>query len=280
VADGSEYFTDDKQDAIDTANAILNDKMLDNPPGGAKMPQAFTYHDALKVVADTRGGDLGANTTIFYAPGSKAVYLRLHGTDIITWHADGDISLNTGGYATRTTLGRMNAFLSPFVQVFKKGGTVYARTRDGQEYPFRGMHGHGLTLAPENYNVPSVRRNPGKFSSPLDEYMYMISLGGNCDESLGDVQEHGVHYCRMNEVEFADVVQAAFDSGEDEHSARKAWQREFGMRLRGDTIPVVIVSEDSQGFVSVSYYTSARDGDRQWAEVERDIDEHSEDDDE
>jgi hypothetical protein len=44
VADGSEYFTDDKQDAVDTANAILTDKQLKNPrrnPPDEKLHLAF-----------------------------------------------------------------------------------------------------------------------------------------------------------------------------------------------------------------------------------------------
>lgn len=109
-----------------------------------------------------------------------------------------------------------------------------------------------------------TRRNPGKFSSPLDEYVYQLSLDGG-NEELGDVQGFG-YYARLDSITFEDVVRAATDVGEDEHSARKAWEREFkGTQLRfKDFIPAAILHEDSQGFVGVTYFTSDRDADKAW----------------
>lgn len=48
---------------------------------------------------------------IFYKDGSKAI--RYHHTDIITWHPNGDITLNSNGWETPSTKKRMNKY-SPF----------------------------------------------------------------------------------------------------------------------------------------------------------------------
>ncbi len=39
------------------------------------------------------------------------IAVRLHGTDVVTYHADGTITLNTGGYWTVTTRDRINRFV-------------------------------------------------------------------------------------------------------------------------------------------------------------------------
>lgn len=36
--------------------------------------------------------------------------VRLHNTNVVTFHANGDVTLDTGGWKTRTTLERMRAF--------------------------------------------------------------------------------------------------------------------------------------------------------------------------
>lgn len=42
------------------------------------------------------------------------IALRYHGTNVVTWHSDGAITLNTGGWYTVTTKKRMNDY-SPFI---------------------------------------------------------------------------------------------------------------------------------------------------------------------
>lgn len=123
--EGEGYFTSDKQDAVDTANAILLGKYEKNA-GQKKMPQAFNYNDAAEVYDNTPRGNLGGNTTI-RRDGNDYV-IRLHKTDIIRYHPDDSITLNSGGYHTATTKGRINAFLSPKISISQKNNEWFAHT--------------------------------------------------------------------------------------------------------------------------------------------------------
>ena len=46
--------------------------------------------------------------------------LVLHNTPIITWHLDGTITLNDGGWNSPTTYRRMNEFLSSKIHIYRK----------------------------------------------------------------------------------------------------------------------------------------------------------------
>jgi hypothetical protein len=46
--------------------------------------------------------------------------LVLHQTPIITWHLDGTITLNDGGWNTPTTYRRMNEFLPSGIHIYRK----------------------------------------------------------------------------------------------------------------------------------------------------------------
>lgn len=131
-----------------------------NPP--AKMPQAFTYDDARELVASTRRGNLGANTTI--SQRGDDVVIRLYATDIITYHPDDTITLNSGGYRTRTTMGRLNSFLSPKATIHAKRGKWYITSASGV-YPFED----GVTLTAAR---GGVRENPRRFVKDRHEPMY------------------------------------------------------------------------------------------------------------
>jgi hypothetical protein len=113
------------------------------------------------------------------------------------------------------------------------------------------------------------QRNPrkGKFDSDLDAAMYRLSLDGNASD---EASFHDNWYGRLDAVTFDEVVQAFVDDGEDEHSARKAWQQELKGKIRGDMIPVVIIHEDHNGITTVRYFASDREGGKFWDEIQRD----------
>ncbi len=59
-------------------------------------------------------------------------HLEYHGSRIVTYHPDGTYTLDTCGYATKTTKDRINEF-SPAV-IFHKKGTLYlAGEHDGKD---------------------------------------------------------------------------------------------------------------------------------------------------
>jgi hypothetical protein len=52
-----------------------------------------------------------ANNTYAERRGEGVIAIRLHATDILTYRADGSISVNTGGWRTVTTKARLNEYL-------------------------------------------------------------------------------------------------------------------------------------------------------------------------
>lgn len=82
---------------------------------GAKMRVEISdYADARRAMERTRGS-LGHNTKIVQDGTSYSIIL--HNTRIVTYHADGSVTLNSGGYQTVTTKSRMNEVLPQFVRV-------------------------------------------------------------------------------------------------------------------------------------------------------------------
>lgn len=52
-----------------------------------------------------------ANNTYAERRGDGEIAIRLHATDILTFHADGSVGVDTGGWHTRTTKDRLNEYL-------------------------------------------------------------------------------------------------------------------------------------------------------------------------
>jgi len=231
----------------------------------------YDYASAAKFLGNRLSRRLAPNTTVYAVehvatrstlPYIRDISVRLYNTDIVTYHPDGSITLRNGGHQTRTTLQRINQLLPPGLSVFQKKYDWYVLYRGKGTLPFSdGMRVSETSEPPDE----TPRKNPGKFSSPLDEYVYHLSLEST-EEELGNVEDIGYH-ARLNQIEFSDIVRAAEDVGEDEHSARKAWRREFkGMRMH-DTIQSAIIRVDNNGFVGVTYYTDERHADNAWEEI-------------
>jgi hypothetical protein len=108
---------------------------------------------------------------------------------------------------------------------------------------------------------------PGKFSTVLDSYVYGISLGGGCDEeeSNGDagiwygIMRHGRTIFRDH-----DPLLETLNSAEQEKLTSSAG---------------VILYEDSNGFVYVSYYATDDELNAEWAKVVAEFAELEESDD-
>ena len=84
------------------------------------------YTQAKLTLATARDASKGkpiANNTRLFARGDD-IAVRLHHTDVATMHADGSVTLNSGGYRTMTTRDRMQRFAP--VRVWSSKGTWYA----------------------------------------------------------------------------------------------------------------------------------------------------------
>lgn len=79
------------------------------------------------------------------------IALRLHDTDVVTFHPDGSITLNTGGWYTMTTKERMNGALPKAPWDSGTGGWVYSVKGEwhvkwqGHDYVFKD----GIRLFPD-----------------------------------------------------------------------------------------------------------------------------------
>jgi hypothetical protein len=114
----------------------------------------ITYSEAVARIERSRSGQptIGSNTSLHYAgpnhgPG-VAVMLRYHATDVITLHADGTYTLDTGGWNTVTTLRRLNDY-SP-ARVYSDRGQLYVWHSSDPKTPAkiqkcRTCHGTGQT---------------------------------------------------------------------------------------------------------------------------------------
>ena len=61
---------------------------------------------------------------------TKAIAVQLHSTDIITFHEDGKVEVNTGGWDTITTRDRINRYLNKPWHVFgERGATILSNYR-------------------------------------------------------------------------------------------------------------------------------------------------------
>ena len=97
---------------------------------------------------------------------------------------------------------------------------------------------------------------PGKFSTILDSYVYSVSLDGGCDEEEGSVSECGEWYgiMRNGRTIFRDhdPLLETLNTAEQDQLTSSAG---------------VILREDSNGFVSVTYYDTDESLETAWSQI-------------
>lgn len=99
---------------------------------------------------------------------------------------------------------------------------------------------------------------PGKFNTILDSYVYSVSLDGGCDMECGESDAMGWYgMMRHGHTIFRDhdpMLETLNTEEQDKLTSCAG----------------VILSEQSQGFVYVTYYDSIPELDAAWAEIEKD----------
>lgn len=170
-----------------------------------------------------------ANNTWLERRGDDAIAVRLHQTDVVTYRADGSITLDTGGWFTVTTKERMNRF-TPFGISSRRGewqvalrNPLYRPHFEGdyklnpywlEPVPYRdgmtfdGTNWHGV---PDPVEVQAERVVRDKLKKDIDAFVKSITpqmvvrafdnTGGDClmcrfdsDECLAThVEEHYFH---------------------------------------------------------------------------------------
>jgi hypothetical protein len=93
-----------------------------------------SVHDYVTAAAYLAGGrnrdsrPIGNNTRVERR--GENIAIRLHGTDVLTYHPDGGIELNTNGWRTSTTKSRINEYVGPCCRVFQRDHVWYVHDYD------------------------------------------------------------------------------------------------------------------------------------------------------
>jgi hypothetical protein len=108
------------------------------------------------------------------------------------------------------------------------------------------------------------RYGPGKFNTILDSYVYDLSLDGA--DTLGDVSEIGIVYSAVDlgPDALADIEKsvAKGNDGPLTPEERRLIEKSAG----------AILTENDQGFVSVDYFDTEDELDKDWEEIESEVD--------
>ena len=110
------------------------------------------------------------------------------------------------------------------------------------------------------HQVTGIRPyGPGKFTTLLDQYVYSVSLDGGADEEESYGNGEGWYGLMRN-------GRTIFRDHDPMLETLTPEEQELLTGSAG-----VILSEDSQGFVYVSYYDDAETLEAKWAEIAREF---------
>lgn len=114
------------------------------------------------------------NNTYLHRVNDSSIVIKLHSTDVVTYHADGRIVFNSGGWRTVTTKARMNEY-SPARVSQARGvwsisiGGVEANYADGITWDGSAFTGAGV-----NFDAVKLARRASKYAT---DYMAAFDAG-------------------------------------------------------------------------------------------------------
>lgn len=89
-----------------------------------------SHAEALALLGNRQSRKLENNTYLVRLDdGSNALAVRLHRTNVVTYHASGAVELNTGGWYTRTTEDRINKYTPASLQIWGEWSEWFIRNR-------------------------------------------------------------------------------------------------------------------------------------------------------
>ncbi len=228
--------------------------MKRNPRAREIGQKVHDYETASRFLGEKDEKKLAYNTLI-YRGAEDSIAIRFHGTTIVRYYPDGRVQLDSGGWRTVTTKQRINQLLPGMMGLYQERHEWFVSNRYlGTEEPFEdGMVVQlGAPMRADRGEEPAS--NPGKFDNDLDHAMYLLSLDGT-DEECGDSTVDRWYGLMTNVTED--------DTGTLSPGAKQVMRRD-SMKY-----PLhCIVSEDTQGFVSVDYFDSAKEAEEEWSDIE------------
>lgn len=153
---------------------------------------------------------------------ARRIAVMLHSTDVVTFHPDGSVTLDSGGWLTVTTKDRINRYIGDRGRVYSKRGVWYVFTKDGGTFDWDGgvrffdgirVAADGTILNPRSTEADerqtkaeeAMKRRIRKF---VDAYMKALAegmpvpSGGDCwdcafvtddGKSMGDLKDDQIH---------------------------------------------------------------------------------------
>ena len=104
-----------------------------------------TYQEADEFLGRGRSHDhrpLAGSATSLERRSNDTIAVRYHETDVVTYHRDGGVVLDSGGWTTHTTKARMTEY-SP-VSIFQRNGLWYIQACRGEGLPL--LFADGVTV--------------------------------------------------------------------------------------------------------------------------------------
>lgn len=230
-------------------------------PGVRDLGQYASYHKLASFLGKKDARTIAHNTVVIRVSESQ-IGVILHHTRILTFDLVGNVTLNSGGYHTVTTKQRLNQFLRPHGwSVEQKKYEWYVRGPQGEKEEFEDhmVLSLGSTLHPSSlgYGGPLRRENPHRIKgahqrpSPDDLYPDPGKFEGET----------------MLAVE---IFESAMESGADEEGGDTEGPGYFWLftdfEASDGSIRHGILSENSQGFVSLDEYDTGTDAAEAWEE--------------
>lgn len=139
--------------------------------------------------------------------GIPAIAIRLHGTDIVTFYASGDVELNSGGWKTPTTKQRINEFLEGY-SISQDRGVWYVSSYDiGLHSPSRwkalGVFKDHMLISPDGTITGMEPLSDGKKLLKLRKTVNQYATDYIEAFFKGDIPAPGpgdCFYCGLREV--------------------------------------------------------------------------------
>jgi hypothetical protein len=107
---------------------------------------------------------------------------------------------------------------------------------------------------------------PGKFNTIIDSLIYDMIGNGMGSESCGDVSEVGFYAESI--LLGPDAVEDVEKAAKGDSKAKDALSPEEADLIKNSYAAVMV--ENEQGFVTVDYYETKKEFDKDWAEIEDD----------
>lgn len=135
-----------------------------------------------------------ANNTYAERRDNGAIAIRLHATDVVTFHPDGTIVANSGGWKTHTTKERLNDYLP--ARIWQKAGRWFVGS-NGSTIEFAD----GLTFHPDGKVTGGKPQSDADAEKALQKRIAKYCTDLHAALPLPMPSAGDCWYCQMREVE-------------------------------------------------------------------------------